>query len=1186
MKNNWLVIASCLLLLEASVTLALSQRRKVCTDGRPIRSANMDVLPGFQSPPKGYGEVPFYWWMGDTLTKEHLAGQLDLLKEKKISSLQVNYAHSDKGGPFWGLTFKSKPEIFTQEWWELFGWFMREAKKRGMTVSLSDYTLGVGQGQYVDAILKDYPELSGAELKFNKKICKGDVSLTFQDEVLTLYAYPMQENQGVNKKKGTNLLPYLKDRQLKWAIPGGGEWQIVSVVSQKKKLSYDPLHPKSGDLYIKYFFQQFEDRFPKESAGGLNFFFSDELNFNLGQFIWNDGFCEQFKKRKGYDITPYLDALFIEVGDETVKYRMDYNDVMVSLSEEYFFEPVYWWHESRGLIYGCDHGGRGRNVQEFGDYFRTQRWNQGPGSDQPRLTKDIIKAKVAASIAHMYERPRVWLEGFYSSGWGTSSAELIDAIFANFVAGYNLLSLHGLYYSTPGGWWEWAPPCNHFRMPYWEVMDKVLNCTERLSYLLSQGYHCADVAILYPVEPIVAGNGGTSVQCAFRLGQELYSKGMDFDFMDYESLARASIKDKELCVSGERFKVLVIPSMKTIRYASLQKAIEFQRVGGKVICVGERPEYTEKGKLSVQEKQWADELFGLKDSDVFVYVDSSFKRDFKAEQQEEPRVMHRIIGKRHVYAVYNVGKGTTCYFRSLGGVELWNPFTGKTEPVPAMKVDDEGTYISMPLHATDLQLIVFNPDQKVVISNENKEEEYSTVQQIRGAWSTELVPTMDNRWGDYHWPPTSEIIGAEIRSIRYADAAPEGWEKPGSIDMNWKRQTLGFGDRFQLLEALAQPLDVETLLSRPEQFDWKPYAFSWRWGVEKDYGHQGYHGLKEEMYEDFIRLGEIKVEGTGMKRITDPRGEHYYLRTHVYAPYDGVFEVETGTVKPQFAYLDGKLFDINQKKIELNKGGHSLLLYYKGACTTYLVFRDVKLKGQFDSDLLKERPIATLWNGDLSLLPFTIQPVNDKIPVNEYVRFLSAPGLHGLSFAAYARDAKVWVDGKLLTCTKSVIRGDGLTSYQVHLETPSVAPVPIALELSDIKIGESGGSVIPTPIQQKCGKGELLAGDWGQQEGLRYYSGGMWYRKKIELDDYSKGQRAELDLGTVISSAQVWINGKEVDIRVMGPWTFDVTNYLKKGVNEIAVLVYNTPNNHYRTVPTKYPGREGSGILGPVSIKY
>ena len=43
-----------------------------------------------------------------------------------------------------GLSFPSKPALFTEAWGELFGWFMQEAKKRGMAVSLSDYTLGVG----------------------------------------------------------------------------------------------------------------------------------------------------------------------------------------------------------------------------------------------------------------------------------------------------------------------------------------------------------------------------------------------------------------------------------------------------------------------------------------------------------------------------------------------------------------------------------------------------------------------------------------------------------------------------------------------------------------------------------------------------------------------------------------------------------------------------------------------------------------------------------------------------------------------------------------------------------------------------------------------------------------------------------------------------------------------------------
>ena len=40
--------------------------------GYPDRNSSFDVLPGFINPPKGYGEVPFFWWQGDTLTHERL----------------------------------------------------------------------------------------------------------------------------------------------------------------------------------------------------------------------------------------------------------------------------------------------------------------------------------------------------------------------------------------------------------------------------------------------------------------------------------------------------------------------------------------------------------------------------------------------------------------------------------------------------------------------------------------------------------------------------------------------------------------------------------------------------------------------------------------------------------------------------------------------------------------------------------------------------------------------------------------------------------------------------------------------------------------------------------------------------------------------------------------------------------
>jgi hypothetical protein len=287
--------------------------------------------------------------------------------------------------------------------------------------------------------------------------------------------------------------------------------------------------------------------------------------------------------------------------------------------------------QDRGLIFGSDHNSRGRNVVEFGDYFRTHRWIQAAGCDQPGLSKDVIKNKVASSIAHLYEHPRTWLEGFYGSGWNTSTSMLLDALFANYAEGQNLLSLHGLYYSTLGGWWEWAPPGNHFHEPYWAEMPALLGMMERLSYLLSQGYHCADVAIIYPVESVVAGDGGKSVRCAFQLGEQLYSQGIDFDFIDYGSLAKASVKDKALHVSGENYSVLVIPSMKTIQSATLQKALDFQRAGGIVLSVDDRADQTELGAMDEKRKAASNELQHCASDEVLDYITHHINLDFKTE---------------------------------------------------------------------------------------------------------------------------------------------------------------------------------------------------------------------------------------------------------------------------------------------------------------------------------------------------------------------------------------------------------------------------------------------------------------------------------------------------------------------------------------------------------------------------
>lgn len=1194
------------ILTLCALSQLLSAQVKQLLPGHPDRSAKIDLKSGFTTPPKGYGEVPFYWWMGDTLTREHLTYHLDQMAAKKVTSLQVNYAHSDKGGVSYGLTFPSRPALFTEEWWDLFGWFMGEAKKRGMTVSLSDYTLGVGQGSYVDDALNENPELTGAELKFESDTIQGNYDKTCRNNLLSLHAYRLGTDSNIIENSGIDLIKKLTNNRIQWQSPEG-KWIVTQVYSAEKKPSLDPMHPLSGKSYVKHFFQRFEDRFPEQSKGGLNFFFSDELNFNLQGCIWNSVFRDEFRKRKGYDVVPYLAALFTDIGSITPKIRLDYNDVMVSLSEENFFIPVYQWHEERGLIYGCDHGGRGRDVSEFGDYFRTQRWNQAPGCDQPDFSKDIIKNKVASSIAHLYERPRVWLEGFHSSKWDSNTASVTDAIFSNFAMGQNLLSLHGFYYSTVGGWWEWAPPCNHTHMPYWEQMGPLLECSERLSYVLSQGHHRADIALLYPVEPVVAGYGNESVQKAFSLGDYLYKKGIDFDFMDYQSLDKATVKNGKLHISGEEFKVLIIPSMKAIRHSSLEKALKFKQNGGIVINLGDLPEATEKKGLNdAHVKTVLDKLFKTTGNNAFIaadnqevlhILDSHLIRDFRItsqqDNQEVPYIMHRKIAGKDLYAVYNVPKDTECFFRVTGSIELWDPWTGTCREISASSVTGEGTCIRMPLNKQDMHLFVFDPTKKATISTPTERKVVETVV-LDGEWSFELKPSLNNEFGDFHWPATPEMLGAYIYKARYNQSftPTDGWQSPSFDDSDWTAQTFTFGSRFMLLEAtpdLSEELIFSNLpgtsagvVADNKEYRWKPYEYSWRWGVENDYGHQGWHGLKATVHDEFIRLGELKQEFRETKRVEDPSGnKNYYLYSNVLAPEAGMYQLSLGELKPAAVYINGKQIKDLSAGIALNEGPNEIVLHYDTFGVTWCVIRKQGDNPRVIKELTTEKPLATNFRGDLSILPFDTRATR-RTTYGQY-RFTSAPGLEKFVFSAFGKP-KVWVDGKACPLTTTGKRPDGCTTYEATIVTPNKRISTVAIRIEE-EWGNTGGGAIDGPIKQICGEGLISIGDWSQIEGISTYSGGARYRKSIRLTELKDGQKAFLNLGKVVSTAEVQVNGKKAGLKLIAPWQFDITDHVKVGDNEIEVLVHNTAANYYLSVPTQYRGDTVAGLLGTVSVE-
>ena len=133
--------------------------------------------------------------------------------------------------------------------------------------------------------------------------------------------------------------------------------------------------------------------------------------------------------------------------------------------------------------------------------------------------------------------------------------------------------------------------------------------------------------------------------------------------------------------------------------------------------------------------------------------------------------------------------------------------------------------------------------------------------------------------------------------------------------------------------------------------------------------------------------------------------------------------------------------------------------------------------------------------------------------------------------------------------------------------------------------GNYGGAAIPEPILFECSKGRIQLGDLNDNESLKTYSGGMWYRKTISFTaEKLSSKQVMLDLGKVVASAEVFVNGQSVGSRVSSPWRSDLTPKLKAGENLIEILVYNTLGNHYLTTPSMYVGRTSSGLIGPVKL--
>jgi hypothetical protein len=701
-------------------------------------------------------------------------------------------------------------------------------------------------------------------------------------------------------------------------------------------------------------------------------------------------------------------------------------------------------------------------------------------------------------------------------------------------------------------------------------------------------------------------DGDAARQAAFDLGARLMQAGINFEFIDNDSLARAVVRNGRLEVdaAGASYQALVFPNMQAVRWPSIEKAAAFAAGGGHVFAVGALPAASDRAGrndpelAAINDRAFAParRLAGV--SEAVAAIRDAFTQDVQGLNRTV-RALHRKVGPREVYMVMDAHPGDVVEFRARGAVELWDAWTGERRPLRVHAETETGTQVEMELQPHESHLVVFTPGQPHV---HPPLPEPPPVQQkvMEGDWTVAFVPTMDNTHGDFRLPATKQnrIIGVEARRFAWTPETRELREsapRPETDDKAWPRRLHGHGTRFHVLgpvpEAVPEAeLDAHLAALRDvdpavpvkigdHELTWKPYDFSWRYGIEGNPGHQGYHGLKGRLTDDFIGLGRT-ADGLNETRIVPPEGGgRYYLWTTVTAPSALKAEIVTGAsnhqgrhhtspiIQPAAVFVGGQRLTDLAVPFGLTAGRHPVLVRYNQGGRGHFVLRRHGIPAPAEPT-----PLAMQWYDDPAVLPMDV--VGTKPAAAEWFRFTSAPGTKAIRVTARGR-VSAWIDGRPM-------RDRGRGRFETATAPTHAAVVALRVEP---EIGWSGGAALVDPVAVETdGTGRMALGDWSQMGILNNYSGGVRYRTTFTLTEAEAEAAVQIDLSRLCATAEVTVNGESVGIRVAPPWRFNVAGRLKSGENTLEVLVYNTLANHYQTIPSNYRGNPLSGLIGPVRL--
>ncbi len=799
----------------------------------------MDPLAdGWENPPRDARLRAYWWWLNGNVTSNAITRDLEEMKAKGFGGALI--CDADGSNQDGNDRVKHGPTFFSPEWRALYKHTLREADRLGLEMSLniqSGWNLGGPMvtpddapkklvwtearvrgstnvslklvpakgrdGFYRDLFMlawrlnpdrpKDRPPLQNYA---QKALLKPLVPFSAPDSAPLFQEFPARA--GEEDTRTTDLVDLTgklsPDGVLRWDVPAG-EWEIVRLgctLNDHCRVStcsegWDgyALDPFDAGAFKRYWDAVVEpllaDAGPLAGTT-LKYLHTDSWEVEVAN--WTPTLREEFRKRRGYDLLPWLPVLtgrIVNSRDESNRFLHDFRRTFGDLAPDNHYKLFKEGAHKHGLLIHPESGGPHAvpiDAQEclgFNDAPMSEFWAWSWRHRVGDANRFFVKQP--ASAAHTYGRKLVLAEGFTTIGphWQETLWDNLKPSFEKALCeGLNLLVWHAFVCSPEE---EGLPGIQYFagthlnpNVTWWEKSKPFFDYINRCQFMLQQGLFVADVAFYY-------GDHVPNFAQHKRTDPANVLPGYDYDVVTSEVLLeRMSVKDRRLVLpDGMSYRVLALRDVGTVSLPVLRKLKDFAAAG--VLIVGARPTrpatLTDFPRCDAESTALVNELWGPAKSEIQnpksevgrgrvitdknareVLLAEGVKPDFELPANLDSMIatnvdyFHRRDGETDIYFVANRSTNAMkvdCTFRVFGKApELWNAVTGERDFAAAYAERDGRTVVPLDFAPCGSWFVVFRePAAQHPRRLADNGPKLDPLAELTGPWTVKF----DSKWG-------------------------------------------------------------------------------------------------------------------------------------------------------------------------------------------------------------------------------------------------------------------------------------------------------------------------------------------------------------------------------------------------------------------------------------------------------